>query len=196
VTDLDPAAHEVPEPDVDEVRVARSSRGLLRAFNEAGVLGPAEVHVALRLAHLVGGACEHAVLAAALAVRAPRLGHVCTDLATVRDTLVVEGDVPVDLQALPWPPTEDWIARIASSALVAEDGIGEGDGDRHAPLRLVGSRLYLDRYWREERQVATDLLQRASTEVDGLAEDVLEHGLTRLFPEAGDDRQRRAGGEL
>ena len=50
-------------------------------------------------------------------------------------------------------------ARSARSALVA---CGEDDDGPGRPLRLVGSRLYLDRYWREERQVATDLLALAS----------------------------------
>jgi hypothetical protein len=43
--------------------------GLLRAFNDAGVLAAADVHVALRLAALSGDADEHVALAAALAVR-------------------------------------------------------------------------------------------------------------------------------
>ena len=43
------------------------------------------------------------VLAAALAVRGPRLGHVYVDLATIRDTATVDADEPVDLAALPWP---------------------------------------------------------------------------------------------
>ena len=42
---------------------------------------------------------------------------------------------------------------MAASALVA---VGDDAVDRR-PLRLVGTRLYLDRYWREERQVAADL---------------------------------------
>ena len=38
--------------------------------------------------------------------------------------------------------------------------VGEEPGDPR-PLRLVGRSLYLDRYWREERQVAADLLALA-----------------------------------
>ena len=51
-------------------------------------------------------------LAAALAVRAPRLGHVFVDLATIRDTATVDADEPVDLAALPWPEPADWVARV------------------------------------------------------------------------------------
>ncbi|MDQ6817045.1 MAG: exodeoxyribonuclease V subunit alpha, partial [Actinomycetota bacterium] len=61
----------------------RGSRGLLREFNLAGVLVAADVHVAARLASLSGEADESVLLAAALAVRAPRLGHVHVDLERI-----------------------------------------------------------------------------------------------------------------
>jgi exodeoxyribonuclease V alpha subunit len=117
----------------------------LRAFNDAGVLAAADVHVAVRLASFAGEWDGDLALAAALAVRAPRLGHVYVDLATIRETAAVEGEEPVDLAALPWPEPRGWVARVASSPLA--------DG----PLRLEGTALYLDRYWREERRLAADL---------------------------------------
>ena len=134
--------------------VAGRATGVLREFNAAGVLAPADVHVARRLAELAGEADEAVALAVALAVRAPRLGHVYVDLATIRDTATVDAEEPIDLAALPWPAAGEWQARVRASALVAD---GE-DGQPERPLRLVGSALYLDRYWREERQVAADLL--------------------------------------
>ena len=69
-----------------DVRRARTAPGLLRAFNDIGVLAAADVHVAVRLAAITGEADETIALAAALAVRAPRLGHVFVDLATIRET--------------------------------------------------------------------------------------------------------------
>jgi len=90
-------------PDPDDVRRARRAPGLLRAFNDAGVLAAADVHVALRLADLGEEPDEAVVLAAALAVRGPRLGHVYVDLETIRETATVDADEPVDLAALPWP---------------------------------------------------------------------------------------------
>jgi len=44
------------------------------------------------------------------------------------------------------------VERLAASPLVA---VGDDDEDAIRPLRLVGTALYLDRYWREERRVAT-----------------------------------------
>ena len=117
------------------------------------MLAAADVHVAARLAELAGEADEAVVLAAALAVRAPRLGHVYVDLATIRETAAVDSDEPVDLSVLPWPEPDEWVRRVAASPLVS---VGE-DAPESRPLRLVGSGLYLDRYWREERQVAADL---------------------------------------
>ncbi len=62
--------------------------GLLREFAEAGVLAPADVHVALRLARLGGEQRETVLLAAALAVRGVRAGSVCVELATVAGSVL------------------------------------------------------------------------------------------------------------
>ncbi|MBV8943939.1 MAG: exodeoxyribonuclease V subunit alpha [Solirubrobacterales bacterium] len=135
---------------------ALGATGLLRAFNDSGLLSAADVHVAARLAELGEEEADAVRLAVALAVRGPRLGHVFVDLATIRETANVESEEPVDLSALPWPEPGAWLAAVRSSQLVA---IGEEDpaAEVDRPLRLIGTRLYLDRYWREERAVAADL---------------------------------------
>jgi exodeoxyribonuclease V alpha subunit len=156
-----------------DVRRASHAPGLLREFNDAGVLAAADVHVAVRLSELTGEEDEAVTLAAALAVRAPRLGHVYVDLATIRDTATVDTDEPVDLSELPWP--EDWVRRLASSDLVAA---GEDEPETR-PLRLVGSGLYHDRYWREDRQGAADL--RALGGAEAVDEARLLAGVERLF---------------
>ena len=163
--------------DAFDVRRALRAPGLLRPFNDAGVLAAADVHVARRLPELAGDGQDAVALAVALAVRAPRLGHVFVDLATIRDTATVDREEPVDLSGLPWPDPEAWTAALAGSALVA---VGEDDLERR-PLRLSGSRLYLDRYWREERRLAADLLAFGASAPDGVDEDVLAAGLARLF---------------
>ena len=155
-----------------DVRLVLSAGGVLREFNEVGVLAAADLHVARRLAELAGETDEAVVLAAALAVRGPRLGHVYVDVATIRDTVTVDTDEPVDLSALPWPDAGDWLDRLAASPLVA---VGEEPGDPR-PLRLVGSALYLDRYWREERQVAADLLA-----LSGMTPGAVPDDLARFF---------------
>ncbi len=174
------------EADPRDVRHALRAPGLLREFNAAGVLGPADVHVALRLGAIAGTADEDLLLAAALAVRGPRLGHVCVDLETIRGSAAVDADETVDLSALPWPDPGPWLERVAAWDLTAH-GDEEDDGAAR-PLRLVGRTLYLDRYWREERQVADDLAAFAAP-ADGVDEALLATGLARLFPGETGSRQ-------
>jgi exodeoxyribonuclease V alpha subunit len=164
--------------DPCDSRLALRAPGLLGVFNAAGVLSAADVHVALRLGRFGAEVDDAVLLAAALAVRGPRLGHVHVDLATVRHTATVDVDAPVDLQALPWPDPQQWVAAVAASPLVADGEDGAGD----RPLRLIGSWFYLDRYWREERQVAADLAVRAEHAVDHVDVALLRAGLERLFP--------------
>ena len=132
-------------PDPFDVRLALSAPALLADFNVAGVLAAADVHVALRLGRVGGDSDPLMLLAAALAVRAPRLGHVCTDLATIRQTVAVDAEVPSDPQGLAWPQVQSWIAGLSRSPLVAMDS----DPAVDRPLRLVDTRLYLDRSWRQ-----------------------------------------------
>jgi exodeoxyribonuclease V alpha subunit len=161
----------------------------LRSFNEAGVLAAADVHVALTLADLAGEVDGAVRLAVALAVRAPRLGNVFVDLATVRDTAAVESDEVVDLAVLPWPEAAGWVDAVAASDRLV--GVGEDDAWLR-PLRLLGSRLYLDRYLREERQVAADLIGSGDDVLPGVDPATLAAGIARLFPRPDDHAQRSA----
>jgi exodeoxyribonuclease V alpha subunit len=176
------------ETDLFAADRALRAPGLLRAFNDAGVLSAADVHVALRLARLARERDEEVALAAALAVRGPRMGHVHVDLATAQATAAVDDDEDVDIAGLPWPEPAAWVARVGGSALVA---VGEDAGE-HRPLRLVGTALYLDRYWREERDVAADLRRLAGASVVAVDEGRVDDGIARLFAGARDDGQERA----
>jgi exodeoxyribonuclease V alpha subunit len=164
----------------------------LRAFSESGVLSAADVHVATLLGRLSGTTDPDVLLAAALAVRAPRLGHVFVDLESVAGTAVVESADEPDPGALPWPEPAAWITRVAAcEPLVA---IGEADTVPTVarPLRLLGAHLYLDRYWREERQVASDLLALGSSPLRRADVPLLAGGIARLFAGADDPDQRVA----
>ena len=159
-----------------EPRIAMAATGALREFNAAGVLAPADVHVARRLAELAGERDERVLLAAALAVRGPRLGSVFVDLETIHETATADVDEPVDVAALPWPDRAGWAPAVEVSPLQGAD----------RPLRLEGSALYLDRYWREEVRLAADLRAlRDAPPVDGppLALDRLTDSRQRLAAE-------------
>ncbi|WP_084596804.1 exodeoxyribonuclease V subunit alpha [Nocardioides aequoreus] len=166
-TTVDPAP--VTWVDPDDRQHVRSATGLLGGFNHPEVLAAADVHVARRLGGLVDERDERVLLAAALAVRAVRLGSVCLDLAEVPALTPPDGGTP------PWPEAGPWRAAVAASPLVAEQ-----------LLRLEGDRLYLDRYWREEVQVSDDLVARVRRRAPEPDLPVLERGLQRVFVDDAD----------
>ena len=166
--------------DPHDRRRALSATGLLRSFNDAGVLEAADVHVARRLGGLAEETDPGVLLAAALAVRAVRQGSICLDPRTIA-ALPLEG-APSDTDGdLPWPEPEAWLRAIAASPLVSQQ-----------LLRLDQGLLYLDRYWREEVQVCDDLLARFATRAPEVDDDLLEAGLSRIFPGDGYAEQRDA----
>ena len=170
--------------DSNDVRLAQVAPEPLRSFNDAGVLSSADLQVARRLTALSGTEDPAVLLAVALAVRAPRLGHVLVDLATIAQTAAVDTEEPVDVAGLDWPDPHDWVAAVAASGLVCQ---------APHPLRLEGSRLYLDRYWREECEVASHLSALALAPANGEHEDAgLLAAVERLYPEPEDDRSRAA----
>lgn len=158
--------------------------GALRAFEEAGVLAAADVHVALRLGKLGGEDDEQVLLAAALTVRALRLGSVCVELDRLTD-LAAE----VDAASLPWPDPRRLVTGLRQSPLVAG-----GPAGPLKPLVLVeatgGWLLYLARYHRQEETIRRVLAERERShpplDIDAVATE-----LDLLFP-GGQDRQRVA----
>ncbi len=161
--------------------LARRASGLLADFHAGGVVSAADVHVAARIARLTGETDPAVGVAVALTVRGLRLGHVCVDVGRAARTVTVDDDRGVDPADLAWPDPDLWRDRLAASPAVA---VGD-DAPTGRPLRLVGRLLYLDRYWRQERLVAADLLSRA----DGapvVDDERLRSDLDRLFgPAAG-----------
>jgi exodeoxyribonuclease V alpha subunit len=157
--------------DPHDRRFARYVDGVLGSFNAAGVIEAADAHTARRISHLAGEPDHDAALALALTVRSVRHGSVCLDL----DDLVGH-DLPTGLA---WPRV-GWAGRVGASRL-AEAGV----------LRVEGTVVYLDRYWREECQVRDDLVTRLGLAPPAV-DDVTLHELARvLFPQ-GYDEQRAA----
>jgi exodeoxyribonuclease V alpha subunit len=184
------------EPQLDrfDAQLALGAPERLREFNRAGVLAAADVHVAVELGRLAGVSDPDAVLAVALAVRAPRLGNVFVDLAAVSRTVTVEEAPGRELLDLPWPEPLGWLEQVRSSRRLVAVGEEEApaEADHVWPLRLIGSRLYLDRYWREERRLAGALAGFAGRPLRPVDSAWLAEGLARLFPDPEDDLQRAA----
>lgn len=176
---------------------AHRADGLLGAFNRAGVLGVADVHTAQAIGRIARDDRQEVQLAVALTVRALRAGSVCIDLRTVADavfadTTADDADEQLDVSTLEWPQPQSWIAACTDSPLVA--GADEPDGK---PLRMTDGLLYLERYWRQEETVRSQLRQRAAAPPPVVDTERLHAGLRRIFDSAGlnpdePDLQRRA----
>ncbi|CAA9347814.1 MAG: Exodeoxyribonuclease V alpha chain [uncultured Nocardioidaceae bacterium] len=164
-------------PDGADRDLALGATGVLRTFNQAGVVSPADVHVAVRLVALLEEPDESVALACALAVRAVRAGSVRVDVTAVREEV---GELGAGLD---WPEPAAWLAALAASPLVTGP----------PALRLEGTWLSLDRYWREEHLVADRLRSRADRPPPHVPDEAaLTRSLDRLFPAASDDEQRAA----
>lgn len=180
-------------------------------FVVGGILGPADVHVAIALTRAGGDRDPLVLLAAALAVRAPRRQHVCADLSRVGDLVGDHDGHRADRRAggrpgervthetdrvpdLPWPDHDTWLAALRASSLVAVHdptslALPDDAGRACPPLALAGDRLYLDRLWRDERLVARELRARAARVVTDLDREALAIQLRAAFDAAAPDRQ-------
>ena len=137
---------------------------MLQRWTSAGVLTESDVMVAAGCGQLAGEHDERVLLALALAVRAPRSGHVALDLAAVREQVLAEMEhldpaAVSAAQSLDWPDDANaWLASVAESALVASPG---------APLVVDLGLIYLRRFHRHEVSVADRIRGLASTSASG-----------------------------
>jgi exodeoxyribonuclease V alpha subunit len=179
--------------EVADARIVRRSSGLLRTFNEAGVLNPADVHTAQAVCRIGLESDDRVALALGLTVRALRMGSVCIDLDTVHAQVHDESEAQLDVAALPWPEPAEWRQIVSASALVTA-GPAEPPS---RPMRLAHGLLYLERYWQQEESVRRELEDRFAAPAPDVDHDRLEGALQRLFPHVGKaghevDRQARA----
>ena len=165
----------------DRHLVVQTTSGLLAAFNQAGVLNPADVHTAETVCRIGHESDERVRLALALTVRALRNGSVCIDLRTVHTTAFDEMEAAIDVAVLPWPESGEWIAACEASPLVA-DGAAKPGG---RPLRLAGGLLYLERYWQQEELVRVQLQRRFAAPAPEIDQLQLSAALPRLFDHEG-----------
>lgn len=170
-----------PPSDDTVAAVARNAIGLLRVFNEAGVLGLADVHTAATVGRIGRETSELVQLALALTVRALRTGSVCIDLDRVHTTVFEESEEAIDVSALPWPSAGPWREACERSPLVS---VGP-DGPPGRPLRLAYGLLYLERYWQQEEVVRRQLSERRSAAPPTVDRQRLAVGLHRLFGRTG-----------
>lgn len=168
---------------------------VLDPFVDAGVFGRAEVQVCAAFARLVPDLDDETLIGLAIAVRGPRLGHVCIELSDAARLTLDRGETAAD--ELPWPEVDRWVERLAASPLVASPATASDRPLR--PLVLDGDRLYLQRDFSVEGSVA-EVLSRLAARSGGAEafgeSAAVEAALERLFGPAvgpdGPDLQRRA----
>ncbi|MEN9506572.1 MAG: hypothetical protein RI958_2498 [Actinomycetota bacterium] len=152
-------------------------------FVEAGVLGPAEVHLAAWVARSSGCSDQLVLLAVAMAAWSARHGHSCATLGQL--ARVVEREVgrrelvdpidPIDPsdptlgavdRDLPWPNVGEWLDALHRAPDVVVrlteswDAVPQFDA---RPLVLRGTSVYLQRHWVDECVVAS-MLRHLSVE--------------------------------
>ncbi len=175
----------------------------LRPWVEAGVFDAAEVQGAEVLTRRAVAPQLPLVLAAALALWAPRHGHTCIDLGLaprlVGNELAAARMVPGpnadrspsvqrSMTELPWPPAELWIGMLRDSDLVrCVDGIDPDPILDDCPLVLIGPKLYTQRQWIDECSVAASLLQRTGSNQGEPISANAESLLQQLLPPSDTD---------
>ena len=147
-----------------------------------GPFSEIDIHFA-RLIHRLAGRQEvpELALAAALASYATSQGHVCLDLSSVEDQLLMTHDPEIDdFSHQELPKLAEWRKRLESSGVVGRPG------DERPLILDDRSRLYLYRYWQYEKALADDIKARAATEIEKIDVPLLKDRLSRLFPQTRD----------
>jgi len=157
------AVVEPPERDPFGPELALRAPEPLARLNREELLIAADVHAATTLGRVGDVSDPDALRCVALAVAAARQGHAFWELDRADAELM-----------------------RSCEALVGTDETAV------APLRLDGTRLYLDRYWREERRLAASLLarNRMRSDTGDLAE--LGDAIRAAFPDEEYGEQRLA----
>lgn len=166
-----------------------AATGLLAEFAEAGLIGPADFHVARRVGALAGEQNPVVILALALCVRQLRQGSVCLDLTTAHRLAPLDAldDGTVNSRPeLAWPEPAAWQQQVAGSPAVA------APEDSPAPYRLHGSLLYLERYYQEERSIAAAVEERAQAPTNSLNADVAASAMAPAATGQAPDQDQQA----
>jgi exodeoxyribonuclease V alpha subunit len=134
-----------------------------------------DIHFARLILKLAGNDSAELALSAAVVSRHQRQGHVCADLSVMAGKPVVPGS---DLIC---PPADAWRNLLLGSPVV-------GKPSDYAPLILdEKNRLYLYRYWEYQTRLAGFIRDRVSRDMTPVDRGLLQNGLERLFPPAGEE---------
>ncbi len=165
---------------------------MLRAWRAAGLLRDIDVY-ATEAAVRASGATDVEAAAMALASRAVGEGHVCLELAAVTEAWLRSLQTDTDI-----PLPEDTAATCAAIRSLPDDGTA---GFAHNPqdpgvFVLVEGRLYLRRFYNDERLVERRLAEMTAEGDNVTLPPELESRLRLVFPGAGSAQQAAARGAL
>jgi len=148
----------------------------LKILLNEGIIAALDFEFGRFLRRLDSVADDAVILGGVLAAYMSRQGHVCIDLQQVTGKFIFQNKLKnkceIDIKA---PPVKQWIEVLRESKLVGLPGT-------YRPLILDDrGRLYLYRYWKYERDLAHQILQKITSEVDDIDFDLLRDGLNRFF---------------
>jgi exodeoxyribonuclease V alpha subunit len=113
-------------------------------------------------------------LAAALVSRATTAGHICLDLDSVSEILILEQ--PAIHETVCCPMVHKWRPKLAAHPAVGTPG------DRSPLILDDQNRLYLYRYWEYEKKLSASIRSRASGVSTDFRPRKVKACLDRLFP--------------
>lgn len=155
-----------------------SRLGMLRKWHAAGILRDIDRYAAATALRVCGGTAVEAA-AMALASRAVGDGHVCLDLAAVTEAWLCS------LLPDPAVPLPEGSAAIAAAIRALPDAENHHFGQSTTVAGvfvLAGRRLYLRRFYDDERFIERRLVEMAADQGDGGLSSELESQLQRAFP--------------
>lgn len=180
----------------------------LAPFVDAGVLGPADVHLAAWVARSSGCSDHLVVLAVAMAAWSARHGHSCATLDRVAGvverelrgrvldevTPLVAAELPdaSAAQSVPWPSADEWLAAVRAapdSVVRVADTWDDVPVFDARPLVVRFGGVYLQRHWVDECIIASSLRARAANAAvpAPAASSAVLATLERLLPEVTSD---------
>jgi len=204
-TPVNRAATESPEAVDNSQLLAHPDdiEALLGQWQQAGWIRPLDTGFARLIRELSEeqgeGPQPLVLLLAALTSHQVGRGHVCIDLATLLDdagqTLALPPEEPAntglsesEVANLQGRYPQELLSRVQlTDCLTALQGsLAVSDGSVPAPLVLIGTRLYLRRFWRYEQRIAEGIQQRLAlpsplADPQSAASQTLSTALSKLF---------------
>ncbi|MDR1355066.1 MAG: exodeoxyribonuclease V subunit alpha [Propionibacteriaceae bacterium] len=148
---------------------AISASALLAHYNKTAQLEAADLHPVLTAARLLGETNDAVLVAAAAALRATRMGSICTAINTLPD----------EFDQL--PPAAELISALQASPLVSCDA---QESANQRPFRLDGTLLYAQRFWLDQESVRSVLLTRRAAPPPVVDEALLARAVVEVFGES------------